>query len=463
MAAGGNLAPATQDDILNVRPYYDDFQQFFSFSDLTQNDRDPEGGPLTLVAIEPKPGTGTGDWASLSDPNTDAIYFSVGNPSIRAEGVATFVYTVADQEGLTSTGTVQILYGEPAPEPRSITVSEDTRVFVASYIIANGGGTSYDQPEHGVVYQEDDPENGRNQLIYYQPDSDFNGTDTFDLISGPNGGPLTYAPIVLTVTPVADAPEANNDSGATGAGQPLLIPVAQLLSNDTEADGDTLTLTAVGDAANGSVSLGNGQVVFTPKAGFTGQASFTYQVEDGTGLSDTATVSVTVGQTATGSYVRGTAGADTLDYASATTRVQIAGLAGDDTLRGGTGSDALNGGAGNDIVTGGAGNDSITGGMGADRLGGGAGNDTFHIARGDLSLTGATDLIVDFQGAGQAGGDVIRFTGFAAGSTLELVGASGNARVYEVQDGAGVSEGQILVSAGGALGQVLTSIDYAFA
>ena len=67
------------------------------------------------------------------------------------------------------------------------------------------------------------------------------------------------------------------------------------------------------------------------------------------------------------------------------------------------------------------------------------------------------------QGAGQAGGDVIRFTGFAVGSTLELVGASGNARMYEVHDDAGLSEGQILVSAGGALGQVLTTSDYAFA
>ncbi|KQP87309.1 hypothetical protein ASF60_21045 [Methylobacterium sp. Leaf113] len=163
------------------------------------------------------------------------------------------------------------------------------------------------------------------------------------------------------------------------------------------------------------------------------------------------------------SYFRGTTAADVIDQSSATSRVLIAGLEGNDTLRGGAGSDALNGGAGNDIITGAAGNDSITGGLGADRMGGGAGNDTFHIARGDLAVTGATDLIVDFQRAGQAGGDVIRFTGFAAGSTLELVGTSGNARVYEVHDTGGVTEGQLLISAGGALGQVLTTNDYAFA
>ncbi|KQP83011.1 hypothetical protein ASF57_12930 [Methylobacterium sp. Leaf117] len=96
-------------------------------------------------------------------------------------------------------------------------------------------------------------------------------------------------------------------------------------------------------------------------------------------------------------------------------------------------------------------------------MGGGAGNDIFRIALGDIAVRGATDLLVDFQDAGQTGGDVIRFTGFAAGSTLELVGASGHARVYEVQDGAGLSEGQILVRAGGALGQVSTTSDDAFA
>ncbi|KQP91046.1 hypothetical protein ASF60_04310 [Methylobacterium sp. Leaf113] len=142
---------------------------------------------------------------------------------------------------------------------------------------------------------------------------------------------------------------------------------------------------------------------------------------------------------------------------------QLIGAGGDDTLRGGTGNDSLSGGSGNDIIAGDAGNDVITGGLGADRQGGGAGDDTFVIDFGDLAIRGATDLIVDFQGAGQAGGDVIRFSGFAADSTLELVGTSGNARVYEVQDGAGVSEGQLLISAGGTLGQVLTTSDYAFA
>ena len=210
-------------------------------------------------------------------------------------------------------------------------------------------------------------------------------------------------------------------------------------------------------------------LVYIPDPDFNGTDSFT--LKSGSHESDyytKVTVTVTpVDEPAppvpTGSYIRGTAGADVLDQSAATSRVQIAGLDGNDTLRGGAGSDALNGGAGNDVISGGAGNDTITGGLGVDRLSGGAGVDTFLMARGDLALTNSTDLIFDFQGAGVAGGDVLRFTGFEAGSTLALVGTSGNSMVYEVQDAAGVSEGRLLVSAGGTLGQALTASDYVFA
>jgi len=62
---------------------------------------------------------------------------------------------------------------------------------------------------------------------------------------------------------------------------PLTIPVATLLSNDSDADGDPLTLTGVSNAQNGSVSLNNNGtpsntvddfVTFTPNAGFSGNA-----------------------------------------------------------------------------------------------------------------------------------------------------------------------------------------------
>ncbi|MFT3974663.1 MAG: DUF4082 domain-containing protein [Amaricoccus sp.] len=97
------------------------------------------------------------------------------------------------------------------------------------------------------------------------------------------------------------APVATDDSGfSTSRGTPVTITAASLLSNDTDQDGDSLTLSAVSGAANGTVALNSaGNVVFTPTAGFTGTASFTYTVKDPAGLTDTGKASIIVSSTGT--------------------------------------------------------------------------------------------------------------------------------------------------------------------
>jgi hypothetical protein len=56
-----------------------------------------------------------------------------------------------------------------------------------------------------------------------------------------------------------------------------------------------LTITAVSTAKNGTVTLSNGAVTYTPKTGFVGTDTFTYTVVDGQGGTATGTVTVTVG------------------------------------------------------------------------------------------------------------------------------------------------------------------------
>ena len=81
---------------------------------------------------------------------------------------------------------------------------------------------------------------------------------------------------------------------------------------------------------------------------------------------------------------------------------------GNDTLDGGEGEDSLFGFEGRDLLLGGAGDDTLEGNEGSDTLAGGAGNDVFDISvffRG--SRADAPDLILDFEGAGAPGGDLI--------------------------------------------------------
>lgn len=102
-----------------------------------------------------------------------------------------------------------------------------------------------------------------------------------------------------------NGPVAEDDAAAVDAGQTLTLDAAMLLANDSDFDGDTLTVTGVGAAAQGTVEFIGGQVRYTPGAAFatlpagqTATDSFTYTVESN-GVSTTATVTVTV----TGTYV----------------------------------------------------------------------------------------------------------------------------------------------------------------
>ena len=94
------------------------------------------------------------------------------------------------------------------------------------------------------------------------------------------------------------APQAGADAVATDAGTAIVIDIADLLANDTDADGDTLVLQSVGQPGAGTlVDNGDGTLTYTPAASYTGKDTFTYVVSDGT-VGVTGEVTVTVGSPA---------------------------------------------------------------------------------------------------------------------------------------------------------------------
>ena len=88
---------------------------------------------------------------------------------------------------------------------------------------------------------------------------------------------------------------AVNDSAATTEGVAVVINV---LANDSDPDGDALTISSVGAAAHGTVvNNGDGTLTYTPAAGFIGVDTFTYTICAPEGCltsSSTAAVTVTV-------------------------------------------------------------------------------------------------------------------------------------------------------------------------
>ncbi|MEG4147553.1 Ig-like domain-containing protein [Microcoleus sp. Pol12B5] len=253
---------------------------------------------------------------------------------------------------------------------------------------------------------------------------DVNGDGFDDLIIGANGADpngidaagQSYVVFGQGTTPTNQPPVANTDSATTAQNTAVTLAASTLLANDTDANGDILSLTGVSNAFNGSVTFSGGNVIFTPSNNFTGNASFNYSISDGKGGTSSATVSVAVGGTQMGGSgkdtLTGTAGNDSLNGGNGND--SLIGNAGNDTLIGGNGTDFLVGSAGNDLLNGDHGDDTLRGGLGTDTLTGGNGKDIFVFA----AIEGI-DTISDFK----LGTDKIGLTG---GLTFGNLSFSGN-------------------------------------
>lgn len=92
-------------------------------------------------------------------------------------------------------------------------------------------------------------------------------------------------------------PKAVSNVFGMSEGSKLVLMQNQLTANDTDSNGDALTITSVGNANWCNVFLrDDGQVEVIPIAGFFGKASFDYTISDGRGGTSTAKVEVNIAQ-----------------------------------------------------------------------------------------------------------------------------------------------------------------------
>ncbi|MGE3277967.1 MAG: Ig-like domain-containing protein [Vicinamibacterales bacterium] len=257
---------------------------------LLANDTDTDGDTLTVSAVS---GAVNGTVA-LSGSNV------VFTPALNFNGAASFTYTVQDGNGGSDTAAVSVTVSAVNDPPVAVddtaSTSEDTPLPIdASALLANDSDVDGDTL---AVTGVGSPVNGTVTLsgstITFTPAPGFFGTASFGYSVSDPAGLSASATVVVTVASVNDPPVAADDAVTTSEDTPVTIPPANLLGNDVDADGDTLSLTAVGGATNGTVAIAGGQVVFTPAPEFSGAASFTYTVSDGNGGADSATVVVTV-------------------------------------------------------------------------------------------------------------------------------------------------------------------------
>ncbi|MEP1090049.1 MAG: tandem-95 repeat protein [Rhizobiaceae bacterium] len=335
-----NDAPIAADD--NTITFAEDTARVILAAELLGNDVDPDLDTVSIVSVQ----SSVNGVAVLNGDNT--ITFT---PQADYFGPASFTYTIDDGNGLQDTATVNLTitsvndlpvidldtgsggtgysttYVENAVavtvvDPTvSITDVDHTNLTGASVSLTNGQigdllqvgslpagisatvspATALTTPGSATVtlsgsatladYQT------ALQAITYVSISDNPGATTRTISTTVNDGVASSVAAVssVAVTPVNDAPVAAGDGTYTfDEDTNFVIGEAALLANDSDAENDGLTIQAVQNPVNGTVSLLAGVVTFIPTADYSGVASFEYVVQDGNGGSDTATVTLSV-------------------------------------------------------------------------------------------------------------------------------------------------------------------------
>ena len=251
------------------------------------NDTDVDGDALTVnSATDPAHGSTAVNADGTITYTPDAAY----------HGPDSFDYSISDGHGGTATATVHItvdaINHSPSASDDTTTTAEDTAKVI--YVLANDTDPDGDAL---TVDSASDPAHGSTAVnadgtITYTPDADYNGPDSFGYtVSDGHGGTAT-ATVHITV----DAINTPLRRATTRPRPPRTAPRrSTCLANDTDPDGDALTVDSATDPAHGSSAVNaDSTITYTPDADYNGPDSFDYTIFDGHGGTATATVYITV-------------------------------------------------------------------------------------------------------------------------------------------------------------------------
>ena len=211
-------------------------------------------------------------------------------PTANFSGSDSFTFRVNDGALDSSPATVSIavipINDAPVAQGKSILTPEDTPVTVTlSGIDFENNPLTFivvDLPVNGTL-------KGTAPNLIFSPLADFSGLDRFTYRINDGTEDSATATVLITVTPVNDAPVATSKMVATRENTPLAI----VLSGG-DKDLNHLTFNIVTGPSNGTLSGTSPDFSYRPNINFTGSDSFTYRANDGTVNSPAATVSINI-------------------------------------------------------------------------------------------------------------------------------------------------------------------------
>jgi hypothetical protein len=241
---------------------------------------DVDSDPLSY-AIRNAPTSGT-----LSGTPPQVTY----TPNPGFSGGDTFTFVANDGTGDGNEGTVvisvDVTNSPPVATDASLFTDEDT----PSRIVLEGTDPDGDPLTFSIlVGPTSGALSGTPPAVTYAPYTNFNGGDSFIFQVDDGKGGTDSGTVTVTVNPINDAPIAQDQSvGATVDTAQAITLVA------TDIENDPLTYSIGTAPASGTLSGTPPQVTYTPNLGFVGQDAFTFTASDGSGVSNEATISITV-------------------------------------------------------------------------------------------------------------------------------------------------------------------------
>ena len=274
-----NSVPVAVNDSFNV------FSGLEFGDSVIVNDYDLDGDSLTAIL----------DYDDLHGSfSLDSNGIFTYTPLSDFEGNAYFTYYLNDGNDDSNIATVTFHVQRPNNAP--IANDDSFTVLIGTNLSDSVLTNDYDDGESLTVSLGSNVSNGTLSLnvdgsFSYMPNFGFEGYDSFVyfLSDGVNTGSATAT---LRVRPFNLPPIASHDSFTIFVNSELY---ASVLTNDYDEDGNSLTVTQVGNASYGSIILAaDGTFLYTPGQDFDGYDSFTYVLNDGLVDSNVATVTIRV-------------------------------------------------------------------------------------------------------------------------------------------------------------------------